>query len=146
MGTFICRNNNMVTDSITIKSHADEIANCLRTCKTLLGIDASGKDLSVNPNYKQLSKSLADMLITLIDGTLATTSVKKVAIPGIKVETSHLNTKSKRSTRSKRERVMQYELQFKPPNKPISVSYTAIERIEHLNPITNDAEDLPDDE
>ena len=140
------KKTNFVTDSTTVKAHADEIITCLQTCKTLLGVDASGKDLTANPDYKQLSKFLSDMLTTLIDGTFATTSTKQVTIPSIKVETSHSCTKSGKTTRSKRECVMQYELQFKPPSKPTGVAYTAIERIEHLKPITNEAEGLPDDE
>jgi hypothetical protein len=131
------------TDSIIIKNNSDRIGNCLRRCRTLLGpSDWNGRELPENPTFQQLHRFLADMISTLIDGTLTQTSEKKIKT-ATKFETTHAKTKSGKTTRSKQERILTYEIQFKPPKTTKGVAYNALQRVEHLMSL-NDADDNTD--
>ena len=123
------------TDSVSIKLRSLEVEQCLTECRGLLGPSGhSGKELSAKPTYKQLVQFLTTMMHTLIDGTLTVKSVKKQVVDGT-VQTADKRIKSGTTTRKKRERVMEYELEFKAPKNPKSIPYTALERVGHLAPI-----------
>ena len=125
----------LTTDSIKVKLHTPAIVNCLRECRVLLGTSGwNGKDLSPSPTYKQMVRFLSDMLTVLIDGTFTTMSVTKKTVD-VTVEVADTRRKSGKTTRKKREKVMDYELQFEVPEKPKGAAYTALERIEHLTPL-----------
>ena len=68
----------------------------------------------------------------LIDGTLILDSIRKVSTTET-VTVNHNETKSGKTTRKAREHVMTYKLNFIPQEKTHGVSYSATERIEHLN-------------
>ena len=123
------------TDSVSIKLRSPEVERCLTECRGLLGPSGhSGQELPANPTYKQLVQFLTTMMHTLIDGTLTVKSVKKQVVDGT-VQTADKRIKSGTTTRKKRERVMEYELEFKAPKNPKSIPYTALERVGHLAPI-----------
>jgi len=119
------------TGSLCIKLRSPEVEQCLTECRGLLGPSGlSDKELPVNPTYQQLVRFLTTMMHTLIDGTLTVKSVKLQT-----VDATNERFKCGKTTRKKREKVMEYELEFKPPNNPMSVAYTALERVSHLTSI-----------
>ena len=64
------------------------------------------------------------MMHTLVDGKLTVTKVKKRATKET-IELTHAKTKSGKTTRKEREKVMEYELKFVAPEAPKSAPYTA---------------------
>jgi len=120
------------TNSTMIKISAPEVEQSLRECRVLLGPSGwSCKDLPNNPTYRQLIRFLTVMMHSLIDGTFAVTSVKKHVVEG-KVKTKDKKCKSRQSTRTKRENMMEYALQFEVPTKVKSAPYSAFDRVGHL--------------
>jgi hypothetical protein len=127
--------NNFDTGSIMIKLHSVEVAKTLKECRVLLGPSAwNGNDLPANPTYQQLMRFLTAMMHVLVDGTLEVTSTKRKA-SGKQVEVNHNGTKSGKTTRRRREKIMEYKLKFEYPDKTMSEPYTALERVAHLTDI-----------
>ena len=131
-----------VTDSITIKRHSAALEDNLRECRTLLGPSGwSGQDLHENPTFTQLLQFLTNMLNVLVDGTFTRDNdrpARRVATQTT-IETADKRTQSGKTTRKKRERITNYKLTFVAPNpqSPLmlhSLSYSALQRIEHLSP------------
>ena len=129
------KNGDYTTDSIIINMNSERIGNCLRRCRILLGPSGwNGQELPENPSFRQLHRFLIDMILVLIDGTLTQTSEKKVATTS-KIETADTRYKSGKTTRAKRERILTYEIQFKPPKTTKGVAYNALQRVKHLVPL-----------
>ena len=125
--------SDMVTTSRIIKTHTVEVNGLLQECRVLLGPEGwRGKELSVDSTYKELIGFLTLMMDALIDGTLILDSIRKVATTD-SITVNHNETKSGKTTRKAQEHVMTYKLNFIPPEKTHGVSYSAVERIEHLN-------------
>jgi hypothetical protein len=123
---------NFLTDSVKIKMAAPDVEEALRECRVLLGPSGwNGIDLHENPTYAQLLRFLSDMMHALVDGTLTVKNVKRCTTEK-KVETTDKRTKSGKTTRKKQVKVMEYELQFNPPEKPNSDPFTALDRVGHL--------------
>jgi hypothetical protein len=115
-----------------------EVEQCLIECRGLLGPSGhSGQELPANPTYKQLVRFLTTMMHTLLDGTLTVKSVKLQVVDDMDatVETADKRTTTGKTTRKRREKVMDYALEFKAPKNPKSIPYTALERVGHLTPI-----------
>jgi len=128
------------TDSIMIKMNSARVKECLHTCRVLLGPDHPGRELPANPTYQQLHRFLADIILALMDGTFTRVSEKKVRTD-TKVETTDKRTKSGKTTRSKQERVLEYEIRFNPPPNTKGVAYNALERVSLMLPL-DDSTDI----
>ena len=127
------------TDSIAIKQHSTELQAALLECKALLAANWSGKDLPESPTYAQLLQFLTNMMSLLVDGTLNIDKerpIVKVATQTT-VETADTRTKSGKTTRKARERIVGYKLNFLAPDekKVQSQPFTALERVKHLLPL-----------
>ena len=127
------------TDSIAIKQHSTELQAALFECRALLAANWSGKDLPETPTYAQLLQFLTNMMSLLVDGTLKIDKdrpIVKVATQTT-VETADTRTKSGKTTRKARERIVGYKLNFLAPDskKVQSQPFTALERVKHLLPL-----------
>jgi hypothetical protein len=124
--------SDMVTTSRVIKTHSAEVNSLLRECRVMLGPEGwSDKELSVDSSYKKLVGFLTTVMNVLIDGTLVVESTKKVPTDET-VQVSDNRRKTGATTRKKREKLMEYSLNFRPQEKTRGVSYSAMDRIAHL--------------